>query len=1168
MNAFVRDSSPAAPSYLCWHADAPVGKTALLADYVQRPPRGTDILNFFVSAAHATDTRAAFEMHMSDQIGAFLRSPQHCAPSGVRQWKHLFAAAAEKSVQHGRKLLLVVDGLDDDVAWSRPAADDKKHAAAGATVQSAVRGSIAALLPAVPPPGMRIIVSFRRGVRFPDDLPARHPLRQHKHLRALAPVGEAAQARRTPPDTTALGTTVAGLLAAAGGGLRTADLSELAGIPADRLDRLVQGPKGRSLVLDDPVFQTYALAEPGLVQAVREDLGDEGIARHTRTLLAWSHRWRTAGWPAETPPYPLAHQLRLLTGTAERAAYVLDLPRLRRLASTAGPEAALAQLDALEEEISPRDIAPDSLAVLVSLTAARTVLRRQSREVPPGAPALLVRLGMVERARSLARSAPASAARALHLADVTVEMTRAGQAGADTVAREAAGWLTRIQQGFPGTHQDPETYTRLLEAARTLVSLNSLGAARTLLRAVVRDQAAGTEALTEAAGLLATAKDTEGVTALHERAETLNEGNTRGRAAAVDLWGALAQAMPSLSSDAGDRIMAICEEFGPGDGLDAVDVLARAASALVRLPASRHAAARALTRNALVRLNEALAAPHALSDDDQAHLGRELAGTLARLAQAVDDTMPMRNALDDIDRLLKSLPGQLRIGVLGDVIPERAQTLAEAGEERRAQQAQVASAAAKEEKNASRRAKDAERKALAASRRNDTKTRSTQRKTRPAPATRRAHRHRPSTGLPLSGNGPLPDHVLLLQEADGQLGAGNLLRSRELLETALRRSPLSSSRPPVPEDWTVDLSQALGSAGEFSAAEELTEYLPGTQNRVLHLAALSLGCSLGGHRYEGDRYAHQAARLLSDNTDPVLRNVVARALAYAGDGPAASATAAGRTAAEKRQALTAVAAGLTPHSPEEAARIAEPLTKALTRRIDTGSPFRVLPELAALLLAYPDIRHPSPQLREALQIASLRITDTPPPWHAPSMTVLTLLEQLGYIPEENTHVVAGMTSRWQRSLQPGQEPYAELALLSTMNGDTTTLRHHAKTARTPNGQAAALYTAAAYLAGTPVALATDSQAGDKAVRTCLALARTSNDTNPPDQTAARHIMRRLLKTDAWTRTIPLLPQLAPGALAHLSMIAQDLDPHTNPPETADNHPSHENTNNNKDASNT
>ncbi|MFF5442212.1 hypothetical protein [Streptomyces achromogenes] len=1144
MNAFVADPRSTAPSYLCWHADAPVGKTVLLADYVQRPPHRTDILNFFVSAAHGTDTRSAFEKQMADQIGVFLHSPQQRMPGGVRQWKRLFAAAAEKSMRHGRKLLLVVDGLDDDVAWSGLAADGAASTAGGGGTPNVVRGSIAALLPAAPPPGMRVIVSFRRGVRPPDDLPTRHPLRQRTHLRALAPVEGVPQVRLPPPDPTALGETVAGLLAAAGGGLRTADLAELTGLPADRLDRLVQGPAGRSLILDDPVAQTYALAEPGLIQAVHEGLGGEAITRYTRALLAWSQSWRTAGWPPETPPYPLTHQLRLLTGAAKRAAYVLDMPRLRRLASTAGPGTALAHLDALEEEISPSDTTPDSLAVLVPLIAARTLLRRESREVPPGAPSLLVRLGEAERARGLARSAPTMAARAVHLADVAVEMAYAEREGADAVALEAAQWLTRTDRGFPGAYQDSETYMRLLEAARTLVSLNDLGAARTLLRAVIRDRAAGTDALTEAAGLLVTANDADGVTALRERAENLSEGGPRDGAAAVELWGALAGAMPSLGSDAGDRIMAICDELDPSDGLDVVDVLARAASALAKLPTRRHRRAREKTQVALARMTEALADPDALSEDDQAHLGRELAGTLARLAQAVDDTMPpSRNALMDIGRLLEALPETLRVGVLGDAIAERALFLTEAGEERRAQEANAASAAAKEEKNAIRRNKDAERKALAVLRRKDTKTRTesggTQSQARPAPVSRRAPRHRMSTGLRPPGDGPPPDHVLLLHEADDQLGAGNLLRSRELLETALRRSPVASSHPTAPDDWTANLSQALGLAGEFSTAEALAADLPGAPDRALHLATLSLGCSLGGHTDAGGRYAHEAARLTAGNTDPGLTNVVAQAFAHAGDVSAASATATGRTATEKRQALTAVAAGLTRHCPEEAARIAEPLTEALIRRIDSGSPLRTLPELAALLLAYPDVRQPDPRLQEAIRHASLRLSDTPPPWDSASMTVLTLLKRLGCLPEGTSDVVTGMTDRWRHSLQPGEKPCAELALLSAMDGDCTALRRHVEAARTPAERAMALYAAAAYLTGAPVTVATDSRAGDRLVRTGLALARTAGDGSPPAEATARRLVRSMLRTDAWTHTIPLLPQLAPGALRHLSLIARD-----------------------------
>ncbi|MER5780678.1 hypothetical protein ABT104_02965 [Streptomyces mobaraensis] len=1119
MNAFVRNSGPSASSYLCWHAEAPVGKTALLVDYVEHRPTDVDVLVYFVSAAHGTNTRAKYEKSMAEQIAQLLGSAEPSTPRGVRQWKQLFAEAAEVSARRRRKLVLVVDGLDDDVAWPGLAAGGGRPASQHEDRRGVVRGSIAALLPTTPPPSMRVIVSLRRCVRFPDDLPGSHPLRRRKHLRALAPLEGVPSVRQEPTAASPVGSEVAGLLATAGGGLRVADLAELTGLPADRLDRLMQGPEGRSFVLEDPVSQTYALAGPELGRAVREGLGDDEVSRHTRTLLTWSRKWCTAGWPDGIPPYPLAHQLRLLTDADDRAAYVLDITRLRRLAATAGPEAALAQLDAFAEEADATDAGSDGLSVLAPVTVAKALLLRETPEVPFGAPALLVRLGEGERARSLARSAPASAARAMHLADVTVEMAYAGHEGVGAVARESAGWLARGSQDVPGAYQNSMTHARLLEAARTLTSLDNHDAARTLLRAVVHDKAAGTEALTEAAGVLALIEDADVVMALSERAAALGEGSMRARAAAVDLWGALARASPSLGIDAGDGITAICEDLTPSDGLGAVDVLAVAASALVRLPTRRHAVARSLTRKALTRITEALADPDGLTEDDRAHLGREMAGTLARLAQAVDDTGAARHALDDVHRLLKALPERLRIGVLGDDIAERARTIAEAGErrrEQREQEAREAAAIAKAAKKAARRGAGRARSARTA---------------------RSAPRRRASAGLPPSGGGPLPDHVLLLQEADDRLGAGNHLLCRELLETALRSAPAPSSRPSLPADWTVGLMQALGVAGDAGAAEAFAERLPSAPNRVRHLAALSLGCSLGGREEAGGRYAHEAARLMPDGAEPTLANVVAQALAHAGEGPAALATATGRTATEKRQVLTAVAAGLARQCPEESARIADPLIEALTLRIDTGSPFQVIPELAALLLAYPDVRRPSPRLYEALRLATPRVSDTPRARHAGSMTVLALLERLGCLPEESVLTVTSLIDRWRRSLRPGEEPCTELALLAAVDGDVDALWRHAAAAPTPEGHAEALRVAATHLSGAPTALPTDSRAGDRVIRTCLALARTSGGSGPPSRAAARHIVRQLLETDAWAHTVPLLPLLAPDALGHLSLIA-------------------------------
>ncbi|MFI7097766.1 hypothetical protein ACIBK8_00160 [Streptomyces sp. NPDC050161] len=1227
MNSFVRDSRAEAPSYLCWHADAPVGKTALLADYVCRqPPADTDILTFFVSAAHSTDTRAGFEEEIVDQIDEFLGRSGSPAPSTAREWKALFAEAAAKSARHGRKLLLVVDGLDDDVAWSglavesgtpesgaeafpgtgseaKSGADATKSKGSAGTGQRPVRGSIAALLPSRPPPGMRVIVSLRRCVRLPADVPpVRHPLRQSRYLRTLVPVAGVPLIRQPPPDTTALGESVAGLLAVAGGGLRTTDLAELTGIPAEHLDRLAQVPAGRALVTDDPVSRTYALADLRLVRAVREDLGEAGVLRHTHELLAWSRRWRAAGWPDGTPPYPLAHQLRLLTDTAERTAYVLDMLRLRRLARTAGPDAAFAQLEAFEAEISGAADATSvggGLATLVPLCAARFLLRQDTCEVPDGAASLFVRLGDAERARGLARSAPTAVARAVHLADVAVEMVYAGQsytgrADLDAVAvvREAVEWLARdrAHQGFPGTFRDPESHARLLGAARTLAALNAPHGARLLLRAVLQDPTAGTEVLIEAAGMLDLAQDLDAVAVLHDRAETLSAGGMRARTAAVDLWGALARAAPFLGPYAGDRIEAFCEELGDADGLGAVDVLATAASALIDLPAKRPRPAAELMRKALVRMRKAIEAlrdpvslSDSLSEDDRAHLRRELAGTLERLTKAVADAGVMRDGLDGIRRLMEPLPEELRIGVLGDPLLERAQRVLEAAKDDRARRDSEAAAAADEKRRAERRAKDAERKVRKEERVAWEEERDSPRSTRtgrikaqavqavqttqaepegarrPPPARnkpmpRRSDTHRRSVGLPPPGDGPHPDHshFPLLLEADDQLGAGNLLRSRELLETALRDCPAAQSsmpanNPPLPRDWTADLCQAMGAAGESDEAEALAQNMPDTCDRARHLAALSLGCSLAGNDDLGTCYAQAAARLVPDGAAPELANVVAQALAHTGDEPAASAMATGGNAAQRRQALTAVAAGLVRHCPEGAARVAGPLVESLAQRIEAGrqgSPRTPLPELAALLLAFPDVRHPAPRLSDALHRAALCVAAPSMLWPTESMPVLTLLARLGCLPDEDTYVVASSTDRWRRPLQPGQEPSAELALLAAVDGDTAAVWRHADEARTPDVRSTTLRTAAAHLAGTQVALATDSLADDRVIRTCLALARTSGDGSPPAEATARHIALRLLRSDAWTYTIPLLPPLAPGALGRLGAIAADMSRHT------------------------
>lgn len=1153
MDAFVRDSDAGAPAYLCWYADAPVGKTSLLADYVLRyRPTAVDILAYFVSPAHQTDTLAAFEEEVVQQIGQFLGEHPGPAPRGAAEWDRLFGRATVKSRQSKRSLLLVVDGLDDDRAWPGRAAE-----------------SIAGLLPASPPRGMRVVVSLRSGLRPPDDLPPGHPLRDIAYRHLLGPVAGAVQVRQPLPDPAQLGMPVAGLLSVSGGGLRTADLAELAEMPGDRLDRLIQGPAGRSLVLDDPVAGTYRLADPQLERAMRERLGAAGAAQCIRTLFAWARSWRDAGWPAATPAFPLAIPRGLFSDDTARTAYVLDPARLHRLSVTAGAGAALDQLSSFEKSFG---VAPCDLATLVPLAAARDLVRQESGEVPDGAPALMARLGDTAGARGLALSAPTPTARAVHLAEMAVELAHAGHPSVDAVVREAVVCLSwnRADHDSPAAHPQSSVSTRLLSAAHEIGTVTGPGTARPLFLAVVGDPGAGTGELDGAVGLLDKSRDRDFASVLVERAERLSAGNTRARAASVDLWGALARAMPVFGRSAGDRIQAICAELDPEDGLGAVDVLAAAASALSLLPAARPKQAAARAREALARTARA-GAPGSgtetepLPEEDQAHLHRELKKILAHLAQALKDTKATREDLRDFGRQLDSLPASLCVGALGDLPTERARWIVDEADKNLAQKEREQAAKEAERHEKQRAAKRAERRERE-NRNNQYKRAQTERKagTRGVqvlasgaspeprvqlpPAPRRAPAHRRTWGLPGSAGDPqsAPPHLLLLQEAEDRLGAESLphsrKESRELLDAALRNAPrpgvpTGAGGPCAPELWSTDLCQALGTVGRFSDATALVAELTEPAEQAGHLAALSLGCSLGGHDSAGAEYATAARELLPDEAGPLLSARVTQALAYAGAESVATAPITGGTSAQKRQAEAAAAVGLARHRPKESVCLAECLALKLTRRIaepNRTGPFRVLPELATLLLAAPDAQRSSPRLRDALHRAVREVTSSSAPQHAPTMTVLALLGRLGCLSDETAEAAV---DRWRCSLRPGPGSKAEVALLAALEGDTGLAWRHAESLRTPAERSLALGAVAAHLAGVETAPTTDPHADDRMVRICLALARAATRDVPSRTRPARHTVHRLLRTGAWTRAFPALPGTAPEALPHLAAIA-------------------------------
>ena len=151
--------------YAWWQAGPWAGKSALMAWFVLHPPAGVDVVSFFVTArlAGQSDSDACTDA-LIEQLAALVgESPAGLLTAGARRGTmlRLLEDAAGRGREAGRRLLLVIDGLDED----------------SGTATGPGRASIAALLPRRPPPEVRVLVASRPHPPIPDDVAGDHPLR-------------------------------------------------------------------------------------------------------------------------------------------------------------------------------------------------------------------------------------------------------------------------------------------------------------------------------------------------------------------------------------------------------------------------------------------------------------------------------------------------------------------------------------------------------------------------------------------------------------------------------------------------------------------------------------------------------------------------------------------------------------------------------------------------------------------------------------------------------------------------------------------------------------------------------------------------------------------------------------------------------------------------------
>ncbi|WP_116199049.1 ATP-binding protein [Amycolatopsis circi] len=386
-------TAPEGPDYVWFRAEPWTGKSALMASFVLDPPAGVRIVSFFVTARSAgDDTREAFVDAVQEQLAEILgtaKDPQ------ARNLPAVFAEAAAHCRARGERLVLAVDGLDED--------------------RSASGHSIAALLP-YPSDGLRVIAASRLNPDVPADVRPDHPLRAPEIEQLLAPSPAARFARgdmERELDALLSGEPeLLGLLVAVRGGLTAPDLAELTQRRPRDVERILNSAASRSFSRRPAHWRSgdapeiYLLGHENLQRAAEDALGPKELARHRSTLDKWARRYREAGWPADTPQYLLRGYFRLVRESGDVAALAdlaVDPARHARLLDVSGNDlAALAELDsALLAALQAAD--PD-LVRIITLETYRDNFRDRNNQIPERLPGLWAELGEVDHAIALAQS--------------------------------------------------------------------------------------------------------------------------------------------------------------------------------------------------------------------------------------------------------------------------------------------------------------------------------------------------------------------------------------------------------------------------------------------------------------------------------------------------------------------------------------------------------------------------------------------------------------------------------------------------------------------------------------------------------------------------------------------------------------------------------------------
>ncbi|MFF4010694.1 hypothetical protein [Streptomyces sp. NPDC001717] len=1072
-----------APAYLRWQAGPWAGKTALLAWFATHClPDGVDAAHYVIAGRLGTDRRDAFVREVRKQLAAAAegkRLPE--VDSKHPDLNALYEVAARASKERRRRLLLIVDGLDED---------------ADAGLESA---GIAGLLPKQPPQGMRVIVTGRPNPGAPPNLAPDHPLRDPAITRRLTDSPSAQVIRdmaltelRSLLADRDLGRRLLGLLVSAKGALTGANLAELTGLTQYDVQEKLRSVAGRSmaptridlLALDaraeaeaEAGRQTFVPAHRELHDTARGELGRRFLAACTEDLHGWARQYRDAHWPDSTPNYLLTGYTHLVreSGDIDRlAALVLDPHRQLRLVQRSGPDVALADLSLLALPGDDRTT-PPSPARAAAVSAARELLLAQVRPLPHPIARTIARLGDARRARALAGASGHAADKALGLAGVAHVLHAMGHEQAADAAVDAGNWArTALERAGHIGHAADDAEAAVGQAALALLETGKHDEdALELLRSTHGTSSARNEACAEAARLLLShdpESAAELLDGLEEQAEELAAGDPaegHAAAAAVRLWQTVAAVAPERGDRLHDRVLEHAQEvWAEAPTLESVSVLAAAASFVAE---ARSAEAEQLA-GAACRYVEVvlLEGAHPLLPPDALHIEFGFHNTLAMLCQALTDVGAAQETVDRfLERTEQVLPAEP-----GDRLEQPADW--DEGEDSDA-------------------VTEAERLAEEAFR--------------------------------LADRG-----------ADGD--------AERVLEEALTLLPTTgpgTGRSPV---WLPDLAAALIRTGAAAEAERLLAVAHSSADLVRVHAAMAMAYADSGLEADASRHAQTASRTAASTTAPDWAwSYAAQALARAGEVESAmdlirqdrQPTGAGRRAAWRKtdsSARIAVAAELAILFPAKAGELLLPLLIRLNAARNAIRSQGLLTRVAELFPAATHLAPEQKQLVDEVRDEALAQFERSAPhtWQPEDVLVYAFL-RIGAGEDARTQL--DWLSRDMANRGSQHFPTAALAVLHAALGDTDTAERVANLPAAPQHRAMALTAVASHLARLPLRPlpGPDPARADPFTRTIQHLALQVTPEASPDGEAATRLLRPALGTTGWCHALPFLSRLAPEAIA-------------------------------------